>query len=65
MKVAGKSHAVRARCALTRMRRLRGKLAARSVSLSMILEDGETLRELAYSDCNGRSGRTVRESRDS
>lgn len=44
----------RARCgvrdAIVSMRRLRAELARRGVSLSTILEEGETLRQLAHAD---------------
>ncbi len=44
----------RARCgvreAMVSIRRLRAELAGRGVSLSTILEEGETLRQLAHAD---------------
>jgi len=38
------------RDAIVSMRRLRAELARRGVSLSTILEEGETLRQLAHAD---------------
>jgi hypothetical protein len=63
MTVADQGDAAQTRQALVTLRRLREELAARGVSLSTILEEGETLRELAHAAGDGRPGMTVRKGR--